>query len=175
MSYDFGSWDPDSSSFFKPYPAHIVSPDRSPFGPNLVQERPFIWSLSPSGLSVAPLPDVAFQEAPSATSHTLCHPSKALPFHCHQPLRPLSFIICRLHHPLSKESLRQKKGLPSMLPHHAPSHSHHPSKKPLTQLVCYDPDASVTSLCLVLFRLCLLLSLTLIKRSFCSPLECSAL
>ena len=65
-SYDFGSWDPDSSSFFEPYPAHILSPDRSPFGPNLVQERPFIWSLSPSGLSVAPLPDVTFQEAPSA-------------------------------------------------------------------------------------------------------------
>ena len=40
---------------------------------------------------------------------------------------------------------------------------------------CYDLDASVTSPCLVLFRLCPLLSLTSIKRSFCSPLECSAL
>ena len=34
-------------------------------------------------------------------------------------------------------------------------------------LRCYDPDASVTSPCLVLFRLCPLSSLTPIKRSFC--------
>ena len=34
---------------------------------------------------------------------------------------------------------------------------------------CYDPDASVTSLCLVLFQLCPLLSCNLIKRSFCFP------
>ena len=69
VSYDFGSWDPDSSSFFEPYPAHIMSPEWSLFGPNLVQDwpnRPFIWSLSPIGSSVAPLLEISLQGAPSA-------------------------------------------------------------------------------------------------------------